>query len=202
MFPPRSALVRKTSSHFLLASSVVFNCNMSIAIRIGDKNVVEIVRDAAGECANGLHSLSAKKLRLHSLLLGDVSIDHEDRSWVALFISHQRPATLDDDFRAVATNLMNFTAATLRSRITACAGLFKLRRRLFEKQLLRVFADRFLGGPAVDAARLPCSRTECCDRDRARESRPVPGPASAACSRICSSPRLRSVMSLRIATYW
>ena len=39
MSPPRSAFVRNTSSHFLLAASVVFNCNMSIAIRIGESTL-------------------------------------------------------------------------------------------------------------------------------------------------------------------
>ena len=106
--------------------------------------------DATGKRANGLHPLSAKKLRLHPLLLCDVGIDYEYRSGRSLIVAHQGPATLHNNLGAVATNLMNFTAP-LALLDYGLPGIFKLGRRLLRSNSDGVLADGFLGGPAIHA---------------------------------------------------
>ena len=61
------------------------------------ERVVEIMRHAAGERADGVHALRAEKLLLQVFLLGDVAVDEQQLARLSGFIADQRPAARDDD---------------------------------------------------------------------------------------------------------
>jgi hypothetical protein len=52
------------------------------------EDIVQIVRDAAGERPDAFQPLGAQELRFESLLLGDVGVDRQDGFRLALHISH------------------------------------------------------------------------------------------------------------------
>ena len=62
------------------------------------EDVVQIVRDAAGQRPDAFHPLRAHELRLDSLLLRDVGIDRENRFGTPFAVADERTADLDDEF--------------------------------------------------------------------------------------------------------
>ena len=62
------------------------------------EDVVEVVRDAAGERAEAFQALRTEELRLEFLPLCHIRVDHQDRLRCIEWIAQQRPATLRDDF--------------------------------------------------------------------------------------------------------
>ncbi len=105
--------------------------------------------DTAGKRADRLHSLSAKKLRFHPLLFGDVGIDDQDRLGASLLVANQSPTALSNDLLTVSPDLMHFTfpLTVLNDRL---ASSIELAGTIFEEKRRCVFAEHFFSRPAVD----------------------------------------------------
>ena len=63
----------------------------------GREDVIEVVRNAAGQCADAFHALRAKELGLDFSFLANIRVDHEDRFGPPGIIEDQRPLALDNN---------------------------------------------------------------------------------------------------------
>ncbi|HEY0367599.1 MAG TPA: hypothetical protein VGC73_14105, partial [Pyrinomonadaceae bacterium] len=103
---------------------------------------------------------------------------------------------INDDLRAVASCLTHFTLP-LTGLDDFLTSSIESTGTVFEKECFGVFAEHFFSRPAVDffGALVPEQDTL---REIAYKIASCAWSRSAACSRICSSARLRSVMSRAI----
>ena len=134
------------------------------------QNVVQVMRDAAGQRADAFHALRPHELGLDLFLFRDVGIDREHRFGLSFVVPDERPARLDGDFPPVLGEMLEFAvpfALTDRQGV----DFFKLFRIGVEK-LADIPADELPRASSRTCARLPCSKTGSCRRGRAPGSHP------------------------------
>src|SRR5687768_16034436 len=64
------------------------------------------MRNASGECADAFHPLGALELLLQSLLIRDVGVDRQNTLRSSAGVTHERPASFNDDFPALSSDLV------------------------------------------------------------------------------------------------
>ena len=112
------------------------------------EDVVEIVRNSAGQSADAFHALGAKELLLHFLARGYVGVDFEDGLGLAGIIADQRPA----DFRRYFPALLgaHFQLTTPLALVEQYLGGAFGACGFHEKQVARPFPNDLPGCPPVD----------------------------------------------------
>ena len=107
------------------------------------------MRDAAGEGADAFHALGAHELGLDFFLFGDVGVDDEDRSGVAIGVAHQGVASFQNELLSGLGEVPDFAGPSAFFEGGQVEFLEHFRWHL--ENVGEAPAEGLLARPAVDA---------------------------------------------------